>query len=243
MTSLPASLRAAAMALLLVLASHAVVQAADSHAAKAREHYQRGEAYYNLEKYKEALAEYEEGYLLKPDPSFLYNIAQCHRLMGNDTTALRFYKRFLGEGPKGGNRNAAEEHVRELEGQAKTAPAVVVAPPLAPRAQPAAAASPPRAQPAPPPASPPVASNSPPPPALAGSSAPPPAPADAPPAVVLVQAPPPAGAAENQPPKHHSRWWLWTLIGVAVAGTAAIIFVESSKGGSDPTCPAGRICQ
>jgi tetratricopeptide (TPR) repeat protein len=252
MRSLSVLVGGAVFVLLMVFASSRA-HAADAH-AKAREHYQRGESYFKLEKYKEALDEYEAGYIIKADPSVLYNIAQCHRLMGNNATALRFYKRFLDEGPKGGNRTAAEERIRELEGGGKTGTAVVVAPapaapakapaPVAPpaRAQPVAAAPPPRAQPvaaAPPP---PPPQPQPPPPAYTPVPAyAPPPPAGNPP-VVLVQGPPPVGTPENPPPAHHSHWLLWTLLGVGVVviATSAVIVATSAK--SDPTCPSGRLC-
>lgn len=58
-------------------------RAADPRAEKAREHFQQGDAYFKLDKYTNALQEFEQAYLAKQDASFLYNIAQCHRLMGN----------------------------------------------------------------------------------------------------------------------------------------------------------------
>ena len=84
-------------------------------AAQAREYFERGEAFFKLEKYKEALEQYEQGYLAKADASFLYNIAQCHRLMGDKPAALRFYKRFLNEATRVPNRPVVEQHIKELE--------------------------------------------------------------------------------------------------------------------------------
>lgn len=110
-----------------------------SHAAdkagseKAREHFKSGEAFFKLEKYKDALDEYELGYMARSDASFLYNIAQCHRLMGNKTAALRFYRRFLDEATRVPNREMVEQHIRDLEKAlaaepAATAPAPAHAP-------------------------------------------------------------------------------------------------------------------
>ena len=75
--------------------------AADPRLDSARAHSQEGDAYYKLEKYANAITEYEQAYLAKPDPSFLYNIAQCHRLMG--------------QGPEGSNSTAV------IEGRARRA--------------------------------------------------------------------------------------------------------------------------
>jgi len=100
-------------------------------AAQAREYFERGEAFFKLEKYKEALEQYEQGYLAKADASFLYNIAQCHRLMGDKPAALRFYKRFLNEATHVPNRPVVEQHIQDLESSlANEAP--VPAPPPAP---------------------------------------------------------------------------------------------------------------
>jgi len=111
-------------------------------AAQAREYFERGEAFFKLEKYKEALEQYEQGYLAKADASFLYNIAQCHRLMGDKPAALRFYKRFLNEATRVPNRPVVEQHIKELEASlANEAPMPAPAPePLPSAPQPALAA-------------------------------------------------------------------------------------------------------
>lgn len=120
-------------------------------AAQAREHFERGEAFFKLEKYKEALEQYEQGYLAKADASFLYNIAQCHRLMGDKPAALRFYKRFLNEATHVPNRPIVEQHIKELEASlANEAPMPAPPPEPLPSAPPPAAAAPDlMAQPAP----------------------------------------------------------------------------------------------
>ena len=89
--------------------------AADPRLDSARAHSQEGDAYYKLEKYANAITEYEQAYLAKPDPSFLYNIAQCHRLMGQGPEAIKFYRRFLKDAPTAPNRAVAEKHIRDLE--------------------------------------------------------------------------------------------------------------------------------
>jgi tetratricopeptide (TPR) repeat protein len=119
-------------------------------AVEAREHFERGEAFFKLEKYKEALEQYEQGYLAKADASFLYNIAQCHRLMGDKPAALRFYKRFLNEATHVPNRPIVEQHIKELEAAlADEAPMPAPPPePLPSAPQPVAAAPDLVAQPA-----------------------------------------------------------------------------------------------
>ena len=99
----------------LLLVSGHPSRAADPRLDSARAHSQEGDAYYKLEKYANAITEYEQAYLAKPDPSFLYNIAQCHRLMGQGPEAIKFYRRFLKDAPNAPNRAVAEKHIRDLE--------------------------------------------------------------------------------------------------------------------------------
>ena len=99
----------------VLLVSGGVARAGDPNAEKARAHFQQGDTYFKLEKYAIALQEFEQAYLAKQDPSFLYNIAQCHRLMGNRVEAVRFYKRYLNDAPNAANRPVAEKHIRDLE--------------------------------------------------------------------------------------------------------------------------------
>src|SRR5262245_1500189 len=60
--------------------------------ATAKEHYLRGTSFYDLGKYREAIAEFEAAYQLKNDPAFLYNLAQSYRLAGDPEQALHFYR-------------------------------------------------------------------------------------------------------------------------------------------------------
>ena len=103
------------MLVALLLMSGRPSRAADPRLDAARAHSQEGDSYYKLEKYANAITEYEQAYLAKPDPSFLYNIAQCHRLMGQGAEAIKFYRRFLKDAPTAPNRAVAEKHIRDLE--------------------------------------------------------------------------------------------------------------------------------
>ncbi|HZL16936.1 MAG TPA: hypothetical protein VFG23_04225, partial [Polyangia bacterium] len=122
-------------------------RAADPRTESARQHSAEGDAYYKLEKYGNAIGEYEQAYLAKSDPSFLYNIAQCHRLMGQNAEALNFYRRFLKDAPNAPNRAVAEKHIKDLEdaSHATLEPPPVAAPPpeVPPAPEPAAPAAPP----------------------------------------------------------------------------------------------------
>src|SRR4029078_6223872 len=128
----------AALTLSVVLLAGGVAHAGDPKAEQARAHFQQGDTFFKLDKYAQALQEFEQAYLAKQDPSFLYNIAQCHRLMGNRVEAIRFYKRYLNDAPSAANRPVAEKHIRDLE-SARDAEEVTGAHPL-----PTPASSPPR---------------------------------------------------------------------------------------------------
>ncbi len=213
----------------LLLAGAQPARAADPRLDAARAHSQEGDAYYKLEKYAGAIAEYEQAYLAKPDPSFLYNIAQCHRLMGNGAEAIHFYRRFLKDAPNAPNRAVAEKHIRDLEDIAShgTSPSsppspVLVAPapvsppsptepPLAPL--PSAPTSPPSALNAPPPTSTPVSTT----PAVENGA--------------------PSSQDEAQPIYH--KWWFWTGVGAVLVGGIILVAVTAKH---DPSCPGGRTC-
>jgi len=216
---------------------------------KAREHFRSGEAFFKLEKYQEALSEYEQGYIAKSDASFLYNIAQCHRLMGNKQAALRFYKRFLSEATRVPNREIVEAHIRDLEKALAKSHSATEAPSGGSAGEAAIAA--PTAPVAP--ASPPDSSS--PSKSSAVATAPDTAarsPGGGGPTSVDLSAPvpryapiiddmvPPDTAASSARPPIYKRWWFWTAIGaVAVAGGITTLVLVSGKG---PSCEAGRIC-
>jgi tetratricopeptide (TPR) repeat protein len=63
----------------------------------ARVHYQEGTKRYNLAEYEKALEEFKAAYLAKPDPAFLFNIAQCHRQLNDYEAAAKSYRAFLRE--------------------------------------------------------------------------------------------------------------------------------------------------
>ena len=134
--------------------AHPATPADQAAAVQAREYFERGEAFFKLEKYKEALAQYEQGYLAKADASFLYNSAQCHRLMGDKPAALRFYKRFLNEATHVPNRPVVEQHIKDLESSLADEAIPAPPPPEPLPTAPQPAPTPPSlvAQPTPPPA-------------------------------------------------------------------------------------------
>jgi tetratricopeptide (TPR) repeat protein len=228
-----------------LLSSGQPARGADPRTESAREHSAQGDAYYKLEKYGNAIGEYEQAYLAKSDPSFLYNIAQCHRLMGQSAEAIKFYRRFLKDAPNAPNRAVAEKHIRDLEEASSSRPGSpnemppVAAPVPTPTAPPPIATLPPSVAPSPPPSSagltPPAATT----PALALS---PPTPTSSlSSSDSSGMAPIGENAVSPSPADAHpiyTRWWFWTAVGV-VAVAAVVVAVAARR---DPSCPGGYTC-
>lgn len=85
--------------------------------AQAGQAFGRGMKRYQAKEYADAIAEWEGGYRLIPQPVFLYNIAQAHRLAGDAPKALSMYRRYLRESPTAPNRGEVEERIKALEEQ------------------------------------------------------------------------------------------------------------------------------
>ncbi len=80
----------AAVALASVLLASAFARADDK--AAAREAYRSGVHHYDFGEYAEALADFKTAYQRYEDPSFLFNIAQCHRQLNQSEEAVRVYR-------------------------------------------------------------------------------------------------------------------------------------------------------
>lgn len=94
--------------------------AAVAHAdlrAVARAHFENGMKRYNLGQFDEAQRAFEEGYLARPDPVFLFNIGQCQRKLGAWEKAVGSYRAYLREVPEATNRTEVEELIREAESE------------------------------------------------------------------------------------------------------------------------------
>jgi len=100
----------------------------DEATDKARTLFSHAEALYTLERWSEALAEYERAFEIKPLPGFLFNIAQCHRQLGNYAKAAYFYGAYLDKNPKAPNRETALALQAEMRARAETNPGPPVTP-------------------------------------------------------------------------------------------------------------------
>jgi tetratricopeptide (TPR) repeat protein len=84
-------------------------------AAVAREHYKKGTRLYELGKFGDAAAEYEQAYQAKDEPALLFNIGQAYRFDGQNKKALLAYKQYLRKVPNASNRADVEGHISALE--------------------------------------------------------------------------------------------------------------------------------
>jgi tetratricopeptide (TPR) repeat protein len=130
-------------------------------------HYNQGMKQYTLGHFPDAIEEFEKAYDLKPEPIFLYNIAQSHRQNKNPERALFFYRRYLEAEPQAKNRAEIEKRMQEMqallaEEKERAATPPISPPPVAPTPPPApVVVAPPPVQPPPPVAPPDAASANP----------------------------------------------------------------------------------
>jgi tetratricopeptide (TPR) repeat protein len=127
----------------LLIVSLILAAAAEARAdlTKATANFERGTRLYQVGEYAKALEEFKAGYVEEADPSFLYNVGQCYRQLGNPKEALQAYRRFLNLSPDTPLRAEVERKIREAEETLRTqkateatrpAPAGAVAPAEAP---------------------------------------------------------------------------------------------------------------
>jgi tetratricopeptide (TPR) repeat protein len=184
-------------------------------AGQSRLHFERGRRYFQVDEYRKAIEEFKAAHVEKPDAAFLYDIAECHRRLGEPTEALVFFRRFMAlSASNDPARSIARKRIAELESK-RSAPA--------PASDPAGALAQPEGPPAgvaPPLVAPPPVT---PPPLVA-------------PAIVQQAAPPPAAPA----PFYKRAWFLTTVAAVVVAGAVGT-WAIASRGGTDiPGTPLGN---
>jgi tetratricopeptide (TPR) repeat protein len=183
----------------------------------ARAHFDKAEKGFNLGRFAEALGEYEAAYEALPLAAFVFNIAQCHRNLGNDEQAVFFYQRFLALQPDTPNRAVVEGLIAEQtrRGEARQAAQARATMADAPTLQPVGDDRPPDQNPGLGPRS------------LSASET------ATLPADQRLPAPPTRGARLSP------RWWLFGVLGAAVLGTVAVLVLR--PGGTPPSGKLGVI--
>src|SRR4029453_9225134 len=101
--------------LLLVAPRSAVAQMTQAQKDEVKLHYQRATRAYDLQKYLEAIDEYQKAYEISGDPPMLYNNAPAYRLADQPAEAARYYRRFLQRMPNARNREDVERKIADQE--------------------------------------------------------------------------------------------------------------------------------
>ena len=76
-----------------------------------------GNRHYELGEYPQALEVYKKAYRVKPLPAFQFNIAQCHRKLGQHTEAIQMYQAYLVGVPNAQNKPLVESLIAESKQQ------------------------------------------------------------------------------------------------------------------------------
>jgi hypothetical protein len=234
----------------LVLASPAVAAGRKSkakaagaetvEAPRAREARERGIVALNLGRYEEAAKELENAYELSRDPNILFSLVTAYRLAGKPELALRLCASFLRstEALTARNRPQIERTVAELEiiveqmrlhpsesgtgskGTAAVLPAEAIEPPAAGKTEPTAAV---KAQ---------SESKE---HFLAATVAVAQPASDSNANLLTGKVPPPP--ARNRP--FYRSPWVWTAVGVVVAGGVSFLIYESTRSPGPPATSLG----
>lgn len=77
---------------------------------------------FQLQKYDQALAHYQEAYDLSKAPAILFNVGQCYRLTNHPQEAIQSYRAFLEAIPNTPYRKEVEEKIALLEEEVKKLP-------------------------------------------------------------------------------------------------------------------------
>jgi tetratricopeptide (TPR) repeat protein len=81
----------------------------------AREHYDKGTTFYDLQRFADAAHEYEQAFELKHDPALLFNIGQAYRFAGDSAKAIGAFRSYLRRMPKAPNRAEVEARIAEMQ--------------------------------------------------------------------------------------------------------------------------------
>jgi tetratricopeptide (TPR) repeat protein len=194
----------------------------------ARALFEEGQRQFRGGDFRTALRQFEQAYITKADPVFLYNVAQCYRRLGDPVAAAREYRFYLRRRPDAPNRADVEALIEDQEAEATRRGLDTDIP-----------------RPPPPPAKPPT-----PPPPVVSPPAASPVPAAVERHTVERHEPPrpelvaPAAPRAEEPPIARplwKRWWLWTAVAAAAAAgiTALALALAIPNDASVPQTSGG----
>ncbi len=87
----------------------------DAAEIRAREQFRVGQTAYAAGEYERALTAFSSAYGLQPVPGLLFNIAQCHRQLGNYERAAVFYQQYLDLSPSSKNTSIVRALLAETQ--------------------------------------------------------------------------------------------------------------------------------
>jgi tetratricopeptide (TPR) repeat protein len=202
----------------------------------ARAHFELAKRYFQVDEYRKAIEEFKAAHIEAPDPAFLYDIAECHRHLGESRDALVFYRRFLALSPPNTpTRAIVEKRIAELQAATRDAYATAgSSAPLAPAspspmAEPSAAARPTAPEATPLDLAPPAG----------GAMSPTILPAAAPPGPSTEGSI--ASSTSGRSTRFYKSAWFYALLGGAlVAGGLGVWALSSGKDQAVPATPLGN---
>jgi tetratricopeptide (TPR) repeat protein len=153
----------------------------DEITERARAHFDRATALYDVGRFADAAREYEAAYELKNDPALLFNLGQAYRYAENYSKAIFAYRGYLRRVPDADNRSEVEGYIAKSQlalQRQNDSPAVERPKTAAPSAN-----------------------------------------IVAPVPVLLAKSQPAATPPPRRTPAY-KKWWVWTVVGVVVAGAA-----------------------
>jgi tetratricopeptide (TPR) repeat protein len=108
-----------AACVVMALGASAFAQSASARKSEAVTAFKAGQALYERDDYEGAARQFKTAYDLDPDPVYLFNIAQAHRLGKKCADAGEYYRRYLAEAKKAPNVEAVKASIAEVETCAK----------------------------------------------------------------------------------------------------------------------------
>jgi tetratricopeptide (TPR) repeat protein len=184
----------------LLVASSALA----TNTEEAREHYQKATSHFAVGEFADAAVEYQAAYKAKPDPALLYDAAQAYRLANNPERALILYRNYLQLYPNEPNIGEVRAQIEKLKDAIAAADKAKTAPPTGTNEPTRIAPEQPEPATARPASTPATSTNA------------------------------PVTAATTSDRDQHAtpiykKWWLWTAIGVVVAGGVVLAVVLSTQ--------------
>jgi tetratricopeptide (TPR) repeat protein len=108
---------AACLALLAATVAFAPPAAAQTALEQAKGLTGRATIEYNVGHFEQALDLYSRAYQALPTPALLFDIGQCHRMLGNGERAIFFFQGYLRDKPDAPNRALVEQLLADLQRQ------------------------------------------------------------------------------------------------------------------------------